>query len=430
MSVRRLRPPPAPPRASSPRRSPPGSRRRAGTRPRAGPGASPGSGRSCPGSRAARSRSSGSPAPSAGELAHQAVDLGLGPHVDAARRLVEDEHARPGRQPLGRAPPSAGCRPRACRRPARCRGVRIANRVDAVSREPRRSARRSTKPAAREPAAGWAARCSRAIVIGQHQALLLAVLGHIGRYRARIASAACRDADGLAVAGGSRPASGGSVPKIARASSVRPAPTSPAMPEDLARAQLERDRSSRAAGRAQPADLQHRRARLGLAPWGTAASSVRPTIMRISSSSAVVADVPRRRRSAPSRSTVTRSAELEDLVQAVRDVDDRRRRAPSAAGRSSNSRSTSCSVSAAVGSSMISDARVHATAPWRSRPSAAGRRPRAGHRRRRDRGLDVERRQERARLAAHRRPVDGAEALRGAWPEEDVLGHASGPGRG
>ena len=36
----------------------------------------------------------------AGELAHQAVDLGLGADVDAARRLVEDEELRIVGEPL------------------------------------------------------------------------------------------------------------------------------------------------------------------------------------------------------------------------------------------------------------------------------------------------------------------------------------------
>ena len=38
--------------------------------------------------------------PCCGELAHQRVDLGLGADVDAARRLVHDQDARLGREPL------------------------------------------------------------------------------------------------------------------------------------------------------------------------------------------------------------------------------------------------------------------------------------------------------------------------------------------
>ena len=41
--------------------------------------------------------------PFARKLAHQAVDLGLGADVDAARRLVHDEDARLGREPFRQA---------------------------------------------------------------------------------------------------------------------------------------------------------------------------------------------------------------------------------------------------------------------------------------------------------------------------------------
>ena len=39
--------------------------------------------------------------PCGGQLAHQAVYLGLGANVDAAGRLVQDDDLRPGQQPLG-----------------------------------------------------------------------------------------------------------------------------------------------------------------------------------------------------------------------------------------------------------------------------------------------------------------------------------------
>ena len=59
----------------------------------------------------------------------------------------------------------------------------------------------------------------------------------------------------------------------------------------------------------------------------------------------------------PSFSTVTRSAEREDLGQPVRDVDDRDAVRPRAGARSSKRRSVSVSVSAAVGSSRIRSSR-------------------------------------------------------------------------
>ena len=53
-----------------------------------------------------------------GELGEEVVDRALGADVDAARRLVGDQHARDRTAASARAAPSAGCRPRA-RAPAR-----------------------------------------------------------------------------------------------------------------------------------------------------------------------------------------------------------------------------------------------------------------------------------------------------------------------
>ena len=46
-----------------------------------------------------RTRSTSTAMPLVGEAADQAVDLGAGADVDAAGRLVEDEHARRAREP-------------------------------------------------------------------------------------------------------------------------------------------------------------------------------------------------------------------------------------------------------------------------------------------------------------------------------------------
>ena len=46
------------------------------------------------------------------QLVDDRVDLVFGADVDAARRLVEDQHFRIGEQPFASAPPSAGCRRR------------------------------------------------------------------------------------------------------------------------------------------------------------------------------------------------------------------------------------------------------------------------------------------------------------------------------
>ena len=51
-----------------------------------------------------------------GEFADQPVDLALGADVDAARRVVEQEHGRARPRATCRRRPSAGCRPTAARR--------------------------------------------------------------------------------------------------------------------------------------------------------------------------------------------------------------------------------------------------------------------------------------------------------------------------
>ena len=135
----------------------------------------------------------------AGEPAHQGVDLGLGADVDAARRLVHDEDARLGREPLARAPPSAGCRRRAgatiCSGPR----ARMPKRSIGVAGQPLSRCGRSTKSRG-DPVETAPARRSRAMVCGADQALQAAVLRHIGdaevarRLRAGDASPACRRA--------------------------------------------------------------------------------------------------------------------------------------------------------------------------------------------------------------------------------------------
>ena len=61
------------------------------------------------------------PTPLAREVAQDAVDLGLGADVDAARRLVEEDHPRARPTASWRSRPSAGCRPTATRPARRCR---------------------------------------------------------------------------------------------------------------------------------------------------------------------------------------------------------------------------------------------------------------------------------------------------------------------
>ena len=93
--------------------------------------------------------------PSAASCADHVVELGLDADVDAARRLVEDQHVRIGQQPARRGSPSAGCR-RTARRSAgaarragcaalhRLGGQRPFDRAadDAAGRDPVRAPRR------------------------------------------------------------------------------------------------------------------------------------------------------------------------------------------------------------------------------------------------------------------------------------------------
>ena len=165
--------------------------------------------------------------PSPGQLAHQPVDLRLGPDVHALRRLVEDEHGRLGRQPARRAtfcwlPPE--------RFPT---GVVDRRRLDPEPLdEPRgepcargrsRAGRSARDRRGGSPAWCWPPPTSR----GSRRA----AAGPRGRRRcpARRPGRGCRSRPARRAAG-SRPRRPGVRPKSTRASSVRPAPTSPARP--------------------------------------------------------------------------------------------------------------------------------------------------------------------------------------------------------
>ena len=50
------------------------------------------------------------PSPCAAELVHQAIELGLGADVDAARRIVEQQHLGLRQQPAADDRTFAGCR--------------------------------------------------------------------------------------------------------------------------------------------------------------------------------------------------------------------------------------------------------------------------------------------------------------------------------
>ena len=96
---------------------------------------------------------------------------------------------------------------------------------------------------------------------------------------------------------------GVSTPKIARATSLRPAPTRPASATISPRRTSKDDVDEHALAR-EAVDLQDRLADLGVAASGTAASSSRPT-MRRTSSSVVMSSVSPSWVTSPSRRTVT-----------------------------------------------------------------------------------------------------------------------------
>src|SRR5215207_5113687 len=146
------------------------------------------------------------------------------------------------------------------------------------------------------------------------------------------------------------PASGLSIPKIARATSLRPAPTSPA------RATISPARTSKLMSKKTPSRVRRctrsTAAPISVSCLGNSALSSRPTI-RLTISSGVIAAISASWTTAPSRITVT--------VSQIANTSSRRwemKRIAAPSSRSAlttvNSRSTSGPERAAVGSSMIS----------------------------------------------------------------------------
>ena len=160
-----------------------------------------------------------------GQLAHQPVDLVLGADVDAARRLVEDQHAWAPSTATWPAPPSAGCRPTATPRRRR----RPAADVEPATL---RFGLRPLRGPDHQPVLSVGAEVRQGDVVldrkAEQQAGALAILRH--EKDAAVDGIARRcDRERLAV-DADLAAAGGSSPKMVRASSVRPDPTSPASP--------------------------------------------------------------------------------------------------------------------------------------------------------------------------------------------------------
>ena len=86
------------------------------------------------------------------ELVDDPVDLRLGADVDAAGRLVEDQHLGADLEPAGRAAPSAGCRPRGCRPGPAGSPPRMRSALNAAPRARRGLGEVEHAAAARRPA--------------------------------------------------------------------------------------------------------------------------------------------------------------------------------------------------------------------------------------------------------------------------------------
>ena len=114
--------------------------------------------------------------PCGGQMRDDAVDLRLGADVDAARRLVEDDDAAARGSATSPAAPSAGCRRKACRSPARCRSRRRAC-ASAKSRGDLRLPRGRRRPSMPHKPPQHRQRLVGADRELQHEALLVPVLG-------------------------------------------------------------------------------------------------------------------------------------------------------------------------------------------------------------------------------------------------------------
>ena len=174
--------------------------------------------------------------PLIGELADQRLDLGLGADVDAARRLVEDQELRVHAQPAGEQHLlliAAG----------QLADLLLGAR--ALDAEPRDEAVDDLAlPGLVDDAGARQLRQQRQRQVLAHRhvgddALDLAVLGAEADAGGDAPPTASRSARSLPP-NADRAAVGRSAPKIARAISVRPEPSRPGEPDDLAGAHLDR----------------------------------------------------------------------------------------------------------------------------------------------------------------------------------------------
>ena len=302
-----LRPP-----SPSRRRTPPTSR------PRASRGCD-GRGRAPP---RARRRSAGPPCPR-GEVDDQLVDRALGADVDAARRLVGDQHPR--RVGTATCANSTFCwlPPDSVR--DRRRGPRGRTPRRSISSSTRRALRRAVDAAEppRRVVEVRRASCSRRTERSMMQPLVLAVLGQHRDAGSRSPRAASRARRAARRRARSRRASRGRRRRSARASSVRPLPTRPGEPDDLARARTSSDDVARRRRAREAPDREHDRR---VAATGALGGNATSSGGRASPSTSVSVRLVRRRRGphdARRRAGPSPCRRREHLVEEVRDVDDR-----------------------------------------------------------------------------------------------------------
>ena len=355
-----------------------------------------------------------------GELGDDPVDLDLGADVDAAGRLVEDQHAS-GRSPAtSRGRPSAGCR-RTAPRPA-------GRRRSSARRTGRCTRGRPSAPSAR---AGQEAREQpgqdrQGHVLGdrevEDEAFLVAVLGQVGDAR-RSSPPTGRRSRRPVPASRISPASRRSIPNRTRATSVRPAPTRPAKPT-ISPARTEKLTSWKTPTRVRPL-TSSRTSPTGRLDLGE---------QRDGAADHVPDEVGRRqlrRRRGDDVAAVAEDrrpvAQLEDLVEAVADEQHR----DAAVAQAADDREQAVDlVRRQRGGRLVEDqdAGLDRQRLGDLDQLLVGHRQAAD--RRRDVELDVELLEQRLGAAAHRAPVDRPEARRRRVADEHVLGDASGRGTG
>ncbi len=196
------------------------------------------------------------PPPACGELAGHAMHGGLRAHVDALGGLIEDQHARRARQPLGDAPPSAGCRPTGCAPPAPAPCALI----DSRSIHSRVSA--ASRARLHQPRGASVARFGSATFAASEKSRMPPCDWRSSGTSAMPAAARVRREMDCAAVGARHPEQASAPARCARAHEAVDA-------EDLAAAQRERD-VFELAGPPQVLDAQQLRAGRDLESWDTA----------------------------------------------------------------------------------------------------------------------------------------------------------------